>query len=67
MIRFKVSPSVTAAAVPTGAGFAGLTRRCVAFRKRKGGPLRCKKFKKGKGTPVCDSRLVKKRRCPVKR
>ena len=66
MIKFKVSPSVKAAAVPTGAGFAGfagMKKRCVAFEKR-GDVRRCKKFKKGAGSPVCDARLVDGGRSP---
>lgn len=67
MIKFKVSPSVKAAAVPTGAGFAGfagMKKRCMAFTETASGVLRCKKFKKGAGSPVCDPRLVDGGRSP---
>lgn len=66
MMKFKVSPSVRAAAVPTGTGFgafAGLKRRCVKFQAV-GGKLRCKKFKSGRGHPVCDKRLTDGGRSP---
>lgn len=67
MIKFKVSPSVKAAAVPTGAGFAGfagMKKRCMAFTETPSGVLRCAKFKKEGGSPVCDDRLVDGGRSP---
>ena len=60
MLKFKVSPSVRAAAIPTGTGFGafdGIQRHCADFKKTKGGVLRCASFKEGRGHPVCDSRL----------
>lgn len=66
MMKFKVSPSVRAAAVPTGTGFGafdGLKRHCVKF-KFVGGVLRCDSFKKGRGKPKCDRRLVDGGRSP---
>jgi hypothetical protein len=66
MMKFKVSPSVRAAAVPTGTGFAGfdgLKRTCVKYQAA-GGKLRCKKFRKGRGHPVCDKRLTDGGRSP---
>ena len=48
MTKFKVSPSVRAAAIPTGTGFGafgGLLRRCDEYKKVTGGVLRCAVFK----------------------
>lgn len=58
MLKFKVSPSVTAAAVPTGTGFGafdGKKRRCLVFAPSKTNKkaLRCVKFEKKGGKPVC--------------
>lgn len=73
MVKFKISPSVRAAAVPTGTGFGafdGLKRACVDFQlvpgkhSRKKSVLRCLKFKKGRGKPECDFRLVDGGRSP---
>jgi hypothetical protein len=73
MMKFKVSPSVRAAAVPTGAGFAGfegLKRHCMEYKvtgskHSKGGQaLRCVRFKKGRGKPRCDWRLTDGGRSP---
>jgi hypothetical protein len=67
MFKFKVSPSVRAAAIPTGTGFGafnGLLRHCQKFSKAKGGVLRCAEFKEGRGTPKCDSRLKDGGRSP---
>jgi hypothetical protein len=66
MMKFKVSPSVRAAAVPTGTGFGafdGLKRHCIKFQAV-GGKLRCKKFKTGRGQPKCDRRLTDGGRSP---
>lgn len=59
MLKFKVSPSVTAAAVPTGTGFgafAGAERKCKLYAPAKGGVLRCKEFASGAGKPICPDR-----------
>jgi hypothetical protein len=67
MTKFKVSPSVRAAAIPTGTGFGafgGLLRRCNEYKKVKGGVLRCAVFKEGRGQPKCDTRLKDGGRSP---
>jgi hypothetical protein len=67
MTKFKVSPSVRAAAIPTGTGFGafgGLLRRCDEYKKVKGGVLRCAVFKEGRGQPKCDTRLKDGGRSP---
>jgi hypothetical protein len=72
-MKFKVSPSVRAAAVPTGTGFGafdGLKRHCDDFQlvpgkhSKKKQVLRCYRFKKGRGKPECDFRLVDGGRSP---
>jgi hypothetical protein len=60
MLKFNVSPSVRAAAIPTGTGFGafgGMFRHCDKFKKTKNGVLRCEKFIEGGGQPKCDARL----------
>jgi hypothetical protein len=63
MLKFNVSPSVRAAAIPTGTGFGafgGMFRHCDKFKKvdGKNGPvLRCVEFVEGAGQPKCDARL----------
>jgi len=67
MTKFKVSPSVRAAAIPTGTGFGafgGLLRRCDEYKKVTGGVLRCAVFKEGRGQPECDTRLKDGGRSP---
>lgn len=59
MLKFKVSPSVRAAAIPTGTGFGafdGLTRHCKEYAKVKGGVLRCAVYKEGRGAPACPTK-----------
>lgn len=60
MLKFNVSPSVRAAAIPTGTGFGafgGVMRHCDKYKKAKGGVLRCEVFIEGGGKPKCDARL----------
>jgi hypothetical protein len=71
MLKFKVSPSVRAAAIPTGTGFGafdGMYRHCESYTKVKGKGgkmvLRCDSFKDGFGKPKCPAGLKDGGRSP---